>query len=67
MSRDVRNMFLTSVDKVDDFIYWGYTISDGFRAKTEKGGSAGGGQICPHGRTHYVGAARWALGPHNAH
>ena len=36
MSRDVINMFLTSVDKVDDFIYEDYMVSEEFRAKTEK-------------------------------
>ena len=33
MSRDVGNMFLTLVDKVNDYIYMGKWVPEEFRAK----------------------------------
>ena len=41
MSRDVGNMFLTSVDNIDDFIYRGKGIPEEFRRKPDKGAEVG--------------------------
>ena len=47
MSRDVGDIFLTSLDKVYDFIYRVYGVPEEFRAKTEKGEVPEGGRIAP--------------------
>ena len=47
MSRDVRNMFLTLVDKVDDFIYRVHMVPEELQAKTEKGGVPEGADLPP--------------------
>ena len=67
MSRDVGNMFLTLLDKVDDFIYRGHGVPEEFRGTFHIGGSAGGGQISSCGKILILGAARWDPWSHNAH
>ena len=48
MFRDVSNMFLTSVDKVDDFIYRGHRVPEEFRTKPYKGECRRGTGVAPH-------------------
>jgi len=59
-------VFLTSVDRVDDFIYEVYMVPEEFRRRTNKGGSAGvpeGGTMCPRAAPPYGSASRMGLGP----
>ena len=67
MSRGVRNVFLTSLDNIDDFIYRGNGVPEEFWGTFLIWKQCRRGQISSYGQNLILGNARWGPWSHKVH